>query len=474
MNRGRGWSRGGGSGSRERPSNPPHRGILHDAVESSSSNGSFISRNGMSRGRGRSGPEVSRVWRVKQDTPPGYECPQKKSLEDAISRTNCVEREENVSHASFGDMKLPENTVHPNSMSHADSKLSSIRFGTLHTQLDCSTKQQRQGAEERSLGEVTSVLNPTLEVRDYHLQKEAQKPLESGANDGNSLAQDPDDTANNRDSGHPGLLPVVQPFDIYLPTRNGVKMLKPSLLAKNREKRNETKNAAGGLNGEVLRPGMVLLKKYLSMADQVKIVEACRSLGLGPGGFYHPAYSNGARLRLKMMCLGRNWDPETGKYEERRPFDGATPPIIPCEFRQLVEKAVKDSRALIEKHTKRSRGEDSIPLLSPNICIVNFYSKTGQLGLHQDKDESQESLRQGLPVVSFSIGDSAEFLYGDQRDVSKAEKVVLESGDVLIFGGRSRHIFHGVNSILPETAPKLLLDQTNLRPGRLNLTFREY
>ena len=92
----------------------------------------------------------------------------------------------------------------------------------------------------------------------------------------------------------------------------------------------------------------------------------------------------------------------------------------------------------------------------------------------QDCNESQESLAKGLPVVSFSIGDKADFLYGDQRDVDKADKVVLESGDVLIFGGKSRHIFHGVTAIHPNSAPKSLLEETKLRPGRLNLTFRQY
>lgn len=94
--------------------------------------------------------------------------------------------------------------------------------------------------------------------------------------------------------------------------------------------------------------------------------------------------------------------------------------------------------------------------------------------LVQDKDESQESLNIGLPVISISIGDSAEFLYGDQMDTNKAEKVVLKSGDVLIFGGKSRHVYHGVTSIIAETAPQALLQETDLRPGRLNLTFRKY
>lgn len=92
----------------------------------------------------------------------------------------------------------------------------------------------------------------------------------------------------------------------------------------------------------------------------------------------------------------------------------------------------------------------------------------------QDRDESKVSLQKGLPVVSFSIGDSAEFLYGNQRDVDKAENVLLESGDVLIFGGESRHVFHGVSSIIPNSAPEELLEDARLLPGRLNLTFRQY
>ncbi|GMJ14217.1 hypothetical protein HRI_005090900 [Hibiscus trionum] len=267
---------------------------------------------------------------------------------------------------------------------------------------------------------------------------------------------------------------VVEPFDICLPKIATPVMLKPSLLVKNREKRNELKRSAEGQIGNVLRPGMVLLKKYLSITDQVKIVRACRALGLGSGGFYQPGYRDGAKLHLKMMCLGKNWDPETGNYGDLRPIDSVVPPGIPREFYQLVEKAIKDSHSLIQQKTKASHAEDILPWMSPNICIVNFYSASGRLGLHQDKDESPGSLRKGLPVVSFSIGDAAEFLYGDEREVDKVEKVELESGDVLVFGGRSRHIFHGVTAIKQKTAPGSLLEETNLRPGRLNLTFREY
>ncbi|KAL7100262.1 hypothetical protein ACP275_09G136600 [Erythranthe tilingii] len=264
-------------------------------------------------------------------------------------------------------------------------------------------------------------------------------------------------------------------FDICEQRDRNVVKLKTSLLAKNKAARNEMKRRTEGDNNiQIPRPGMILLKYYLSVTDQVKLIKACRDLGRGCGGFYQPGYNDGAKLQLKMMCLGKNWDPETSMYGDKRPIDEAKPPPIPVELQHLVKEAIRDCHSHLESHSKVKNPRDILPSMSPNICIINFYAKTGKLGLHQDKDESQESLRKGLPVVSFSIGDSAEFLFGDQRDIDKAEKVVLESGDVLIFGGKSRHIFHGVSNIIPDTAPKALLEETDFRPGRLNLTFREY
>ncbi|XP_023642803.1 uncharacterized protein LOC17893270 isoform X2 [Capsella rubella] len=260
----------------------------------------------------------------------------------------------------------------------------------------------------------------------------------------------------------------TRPFDLFL-EKKGIG-LKPSRLEMNREKR----KAAKGYTGIVIRPGMVLLKNYLSIDDQVMIVNKCRQLGLGEGGFYQPGYRDEAKMHLKMMCLGKNWDPETSRYGEVRPIDGSNPPKIPAEFYQFVEKAIKESQSLAASNSNEKRGEVIIPFMSPDICIVNFYTSTGRLGLHRDKDESERSIQKGLPVVSFSIGDSAEFLYGDQWDEDAAETLVLESGDVLLFGGKSRNVLHGVRSITKNTAPNVLVQETSLRPGRLNLTFRQY
>ncbi|KFK38773.1 hypothetical protein AALP_AA3G158600 [Arabis alpina] len=309
---------------------------------------------------------------------------------------------------------------------------------------------------------VNRVKDVSLSCKDSVFSTSGQKV------DHSSVVVDHGSAHKSGDGGNSSIESSTGLFDIFL--EKTVMGVKPSLLEINREKRKASK----GYTGIVIRPGMVLLKNYLSINDQVMIVNKCRQLGLGEGGFYQPGYRDGAILHLKMMCLGKNWDPETSQYGETRPVDGSIPPKIPVEFSQFVEKAVKESQSLVATTSKNMKAEDEIPSMSPDICIANFYTTTGRLGLHQDKDESRNSIQKGLPVVSFSIGDSAEFLYSDQWEDEKAEKVLLESGDVLIFGGKSRNVFHGVRSIVKDTAPKVLVQETSLRQGRLNLTFRQY
>lgn len=79
-----------------------------------------------------------------------------------------------------------------------------------------------------------------------------------------------------------------------------------------------------------------------------------------------------------------------------------------------------------------------------------------------------------MPVVSISIGNSAEFVYGYSNDVNKLNTVLLESGVVLIFGGKSRHIFHGVKDVIYHSAPRSVLERVLLKSGLLNLTFRQF
>ncbi|KAJ0007890.1 hypothetical protein Pint_29255 [Pistacia integerrima] len=342
--------------------------------------------------------------------------------------------------------------------------------------LNMTRMQIKETPEEER--EETAIVNNDFsfsgEVKDEWMGGEPLVPAKADIQEQAFQEKDVKNLAGIGGSGPSVQQAVMCPLDICPPKTGSSILLKPSLLVTNRHKRNQGKLAMEGQTGNVLRPGMVLLKNYLSISDQVKILKECRNLGLGPGGFYQPGYRDGAKLNLKMMCLGKNWDPEKSAYEDIRSIDGAKPPIIPGYFDLLVRKSIQDSHALIRRNSGAWNVETELPRMSPDICIVNFYTASGKLGLHQDRDESQDSLDKRLPVVSFSIGDTAEFLYGDERDVDKAQKVNLESGDVLVFGGKSRHIFHGVSTISTNTTPKTLQEETNIIPGRLNLTFRQY
>ncbi|KAK4407801.1 hypothetical protein Sango_0361100 [Sesamum angolense] len=88
---------------------------------------------------------------------------------------------------------------------------------------------------------------------------------------------------------------------------------------------------------------------------------SCRDLGRGPGGFYQPGYGDGSKLHLKMMCLGKNWDPETSSYADTRPVDETKPPPIPDEFARLVKGAIQECHNYLESNSK-VRDVRNVPL----------------------------------------------------------------------------------------------------------------
>ena len=223
----------------------------------------------------------------------------------------------------------------------------------------------------------------------------------------------------------------------------------------------------------VLEDGMVLLRGALELPAQQAIVDLLReaSIAEGAAGFYVPQ-TRGGSMHLNMMCFGSHWNAMTQRYEERRSdLDGLPVPPLPPLLWEIVREAA-------ETATEACR---SLPSIEPGVCLVNHYAHSGRLGMHQDRSERRATLSRGSPVVSISIGDSCDFAYSETRPEeadavltalgggAKVKSVRLDSGDVLIFGGPSRMLFHGVTKIHPNHRPKGL----TLAPGRLNLTFRE-
>lgn len=101
------------------------------------------------------------------------------------------------------------------------------------------------------------------------------------------------------------------------------------------------------------------------------------------GGFYRPGYRDGAKLHLRMMCLGMNWDPQSRSYDSKRSIDGAEPPKIPEYFIEMVDRAIQSSHDFLNAQSHGVNAASEVPKISPDLCIVNFYDNNGRLGLHQ-------------------------------------------------------------------------------------------
>jgi alkylated DNA repair protein (DNA oxidative demethylase) len=200
--------------------------------------------------------------------------------------------------------------------------------------------------------------------------------------------------------------------------------------------------------------GVVWLRKYLLLPEQQALVARCRTIMDGPAGGYIPTVRGGGRMRVRMVCLGRHWNPLTYRYEATRAdYDDAPVPPVPADLAALAARIAEEAGFTFQ----------------PDICLINWYGAEGRMGLHQDKDESRASLEAGWPVVSVSLGDTARFLFGGVRRRDPVEPILLESGDAFVFGGPARLRYHGVSRIVPGTAPPELGLE-----GRFNLTFRKY
>ncbi|EGZ07428.1 hypothetical protein PHYSODRAFT_319290 [Phytophthora sojae] len=223
----------------------------------------------------------------------------------------------------------------------------------------------------------------------------------------------------------------------------------------------------GSTDTGALLPGLVILKGFLSPQEQQELVDDSRRMGMGEGGFYKPTYASGAKCRLHQMCLGRHWNVKTEKYEQRRSnHDNAPVPPLPESWKKCAQRSLEAAREIDPQVMGTCKH------MTPDICVVNFYKKAGRNGMHVDKDESDEAMSMGSPVISFSIGCAAEFAYIDHYpEPHEAVPIVrLGSGDALVFGGPARKVVHALTRVYNNTQPKWL----RMRSGRLNLTFREY
>jgi DNA oxidative demethylase len=165
--------------------------------------------------------------------------------------------------------------------------------------------------------------------------------------------------------------------------------------------------------------------------------------------FRHLTVPSGKQMAVAMTnCgpLGWTSSAQGYRYLAHDPDSGQPWPAMPAAFTALAQEAAIAV---------------GWPGYAPDACLVNRYAPGAGLGLHQDRDELDHS----QPIVSVSIGASCKFVLGGMQRSSPVQSVALHDGDVMVWGGRSRLIFHGVRP-LPMPA-------TGQGTTRYNLTFRK-
>jgi alkylated DNA repair protein (DNA oxidative demethylase) len=196
-----------------------------------------------------------------------------------------------------------------------------------------------------------------------------------------------------------------------------------------------------------LAPGVHYWPERLGQPEQAALLEEI-STRVAAAPFYRPVMpGSGVPLSVEMTNFGPlGWVTDSAKgyrYEPCHPVTGEPWPEIPPNLLELWTQVT------------------AYPA-PPEACLVNLYGETARMGLHRDSDEQAVD----APVLSVSLGDAAIFRFGGLSRRGATASLKLNSGDVLMFGGPARMMFHGVD--------RILVGSSNLIPegGRINLTLR--
>ena len=185
---------------------------------------------------------------------------------------------------------------------------------------------------------------------------------------------------------------------------------------------------------------------YLDRPAQEELLESVRAIFVAAPPFTPRMPRSGRPFTVRMSnCGPLGWvSDESGyRYQPAHPVTGRPWPPMPAPLLAIWDKLA----GYVDP---------------PQACLINLYGPAAKMGLHQDRDE--EDFR--APVISVSLGDACLFRVGGLRRNEPTRALRLNSGDVVVLGGRDRLAFHGIDRIYPSTSS--LLPQG----GRINLTLR--
>jgi DNA oxidative demethylase len=195
---------------------------------------------------------------------------------------------------------------------------------------------------------------------------------------------------------------------------------------------------------EEIYPGAVLMRG-LALDQDAEFFRAVEGI-LAAAPLHQAVTPSGLPMQVMVSDCGtpeafrRRWDPQNNNA--RRMW-----PPMP---RVLMDFAL------------RCAVRSGFPHFRPDTCHINRYQAGTKLGIHQDRHEFD--LYQ--PIVSISLGLECIFLLGGFQRTDKTKRILLEHGDVIVWGGPSRMRFHGVQPLKPGHHPLT-------GPYRYNVTFRK-
>lgn len=191
-----------------------------------------------------------------------------------------------------------------------------------------------------------------------------------------------------------------------------------------------------------------LILRGFALNEAAHLLAAIQSVTtLSP--FRHLTTRGGWKMSVAMTNCGElGWvsDRSGYRYDAIDPVTGRAWPAMPAVFRNLAVAAAAAT---------------GFPRYAPDACLINEYRPGARLSLHQDRDENDSI----SPIVSVSLGVTATFLWGGQQRSERPHRILVEHGDVVVWGGVDRMTFHGIAELPHGQHPR-----TGDR--RYNLTFR--
>lgn len=199
---------------------------------------------------------------------------------------------------------------------------------------------------------------------------------------------------------------------------------------------------------QILMPDVYLYKHAVATKELVSFIEQINS----QSPFRQMTTPTGGKMSVAITNCGKyGWisDKLGYRYSTIDPVTGQSWPALPSLFLNLASSVATQS---------------GFSDFLPDMCLINRYDINANLGLHQDRNE--QDLR--CPIVSVSIGATALFQFGGLTRQAPLTSILLEDGDILVWGGTARLFYHGVRTIITE--PLLYPDKMSIR---YNLTFRK-